>query len=73
MSTLVLVAIILLVVANAVTLFIFARKFGDNKSEKGEEGMRLLLTQLNELNRSVDQKMGEGNKTMHEFMSSQSS
>src|SRR3989344_3693410 len=43
-----------------------------NKKEDGE-GLKLLLTQLNELNRSVDLKMGEGNKTMHEFMNSQSS
>lgn len=43
-----------------------------NKTENGE-GLNLLLTQLNELNRSVDHKIGEGNKTMHEFMNSQSS
>jgi len=60
------------VVANAVALFILARKLSDNKNEKGEGEMKLLLTQLNELSRTVDQKMGEGNKTMHEFMHTQS-
>ena len=50
-----------------------AYKFTHNNKKEGGEGLKLLLTQLNELNRSVDQKMGEGNKTMHEFMNSQSS
>ncbi len=73
MNTFVLVAVILLVVVNAVALFVLAKKFGDNKSEKGEEGMKLLLAQLNELSRTVDYKMGEGHKTMAEFMNAQSS
>ncbi|PIP55446.1 MAG: DNA recombination protein RmuC [Candidatus Zambryskibacteria bacterium CG_4_9_14_3_um_filter_42_9] len=71
MSNLILVAIIILVIANAVTLFIFARKFGDKKDEKGEEGMRLLLTQINEFSRTVDQKMAETNKMMNESMRTQ--
>jgi len=50
-----------------------AYKFTHNNKKEDGEGLKLLLTQLNELNRSVDQKMGEGNKTMHEFMNSQSS
>ena len=71
MSNLVLVAIAFLVLVNAAALFIFARKFGDNKSEKGEEGMKLLLTQLNELSRTVDQKMAETNKMMNESVRAQ--
>jgi len=59
------------VVANVITLFIFARKFGDKKSEKGEEGLKLLLTQLNEFSRTVDQKMSETNKMMNESVRAQ--
>jgi DNA recombination protein RmuC len=70
MNTLIWV-IVALVVANTVTLFIFARKFGDNKSEKGEEGMKLILTQLNEFSRTVDQKMSETNKMMNESVRAQ--
>ncbi|MBX4195896.1 DNA recombination protein RmuC [Candidatus Parcubacteria bacterium] len=45
-----------------------------NKKEEGSgEGLKLLLQQFNELARTMDSKLGEGNKTMHEFMSSQSS
>src|SRR3989344_5937737 len=59
------------VVANVITLFIFARKFGDKKSEKGEEGMKLLLTQLHEFSRTVEQKMSETNKMMNESVRAQ--
>lgn len=71
MNSLVLIAVVLLILVNAIALFIFARKFSDNKSEKGEEGMRLLLTQLNEFSRTVDQKMAETNKMMNESVRAQ--
>lgn len=71
MNGLILAAIILLVIANAVTLFILARKLGDGKNEKGEEGMKLLLAQINEFSRTVDQKMSETNKMMNESVRSQ--
>jgi len=71
MNGLILGAVILLVVANAITFFILARKFGDGKSEKGEEGMKLLLAQLNELSRTVDHKMGETNKMVNESVRAQ--
>ncbi len=71
MSTLILVAIILLVIGNAVTLFILSKKMGDKKDEKGEEGIKLLLTQLHEFSRTVDQKMSESNKMMNESVRAQ--
>lgn len=71
MTDLILVLITLLILVNAVALFIFARKFSNrNKSEEGE-GMKLLLTQLNEFSRSVDQKMTETNKMMNESVRTQ--
>jgi len=73
MSNLILVVVILLVVINAVALFIFAKKFGDKKNsdDNGGEGMKLLLTQLNEFSRTVDQKMSETNKMMNESVRAQ--
>lgn len=61
-----------MIVANAVVLFIFARKFRDKKEEDSGEGMKLLLTQLNELSRTMDSRLGEGTKTMSQFMNTQS-
>lgn len=60
-----------LVVVNAIALFIFAKKFGEKKSENDNEGLKLLLTQLNEFSRTVDQKMSETNKMMNESVRAQ--
>ena len=43
------------------------------KKESGEGELTLLLNQLNTLSQTVDRKLGEGNKSMHEFMNTQSS
>ena len=63
--------IVLLVGLLALNLGIFfvfmKRKDGGEKSE----GMNLLLQQLNELSRTVDQKMTEGNRLMHESVKTQ--
>ena len=61
----------ILVVINAIALFIFAKKFGEKKGDDGGEGMKLLLTQLNEFSRTVDQKMAETNKMMNESVRNQ--
>src|SRR3989344_1358698 len=71
MSYPLLVAIILLVLINAAALFFFARKFsGKIKNDEGE-GMKLLLAQLNEFSRTVDQKMSETNRMMNESVRTQ--
>ncbi len=63
--------IVLLVALFALNLGIFfvfmKKKEGGEKSE----GMNLLLQQLNELSRTVDQKMTEGNRLMHESVKTQ--
>ncbi len=63
--------IVLLVGLFALNLGIFfvfmKKKDGGEKSE----GMNLLLQQLNELSRTVDQKMTEGNRLMHESVKTQ--
>lgn len=71
MTNLVLVVVIVLVIVNAIALIVFARKFGAKKNDDGGEGMKLLLTQLNEFSRSVDQKMSETNKMMNESVRAQ--
>ena len=42
------------------------------KKEEGSESLNVILNQFNNLSRTLDQKLGEGNKTMHEFMNTQS-
>ncbi|MDO8471474.1 MAG: DNA recombination protein RmuC [bacterium] len=71
MSSFILAIAILLVLINAVALFFFARKFGEKKESGEGEGMKLLLTQLHEFSRTVDQKMSETNKMMNESVRAQ--
>src|SRR3989344_5046479 len=73
MNSFILVAVVVLVVViNAIFLFVFARKFQEKKEGESGEGMKLLLTQLNELSRTMDNRLGEGTKTMSQFMNTQS-
>ncbi len=63
---LVILGVILLV--NVYLVFVLTRK----KEERGDgEGMKLLLTQLNELSRTVDHKMSESTKLMNESVRTQ--
>lgn len=58
-------SVVALIVINAAVLIYFARKF--SKKPEGEgEGLQLLLTQLNEFSRSMDQKITDTNKMMNE-------
>jgi DNA recombination protein RmuC len=72
MNTVILVIVSLLVVINAIALFVLAKKFNQKETTSEGEGIKLVLAQLHEFSRTVDQKMNEGNKTVHEFMNSQS-
>lgn len=72
MSNIILVIVLILVLVNAGALFIFARKLNEKKNSGEEgEGMKLLLTQLNELSRTVDKKMAETNKMMSDSVRTQ--
>jgi DNA recombination protein RmuC len=64
------VLLIVLVIGNAVTIFLLFRKSQGGAS--GTESMVLLQNQLENLSRAMDQKLGEGTRTMSEFMSAQS-
>lgn len=65
--TLAILGVILLL--NAFLVF----KLMQGKKEEGSDNLNVLLNQFNNLSRTLDQKLGEGNKTMHQFMDSQSS
>ena len=61
-----------LLVLNMALMVYFARKAASKGEEvKDDSGMRLLLDQLNNLSRTVDQKMGETTKTVSDSMKSQ--
>ncbi len=64
----IIVLLVALFVLNLGIFFVFMKK-----KEGGEksEGMSLMLQQLNELSRTVDQKMTEGNRLMHESVKTQ--
>jgi len=56
------------IIGIVVVIFILLRK-KELKSE--ENGLKLLLEQMNNLSRTVDQKLGESSKLMHESVQSQ--
>ena len=71
MEIVIIAAIVILVILNSVVAYKLLK--GNSQSEKKEdgEGMKLLLTQLNELSRTVDHKLAETNKMMNESVRTQ--
>jgi len=70
--TSILLIILALVIVVLLLWTIFLNK--GNLSKKGEDiGLKLILEQINELNRTVDSKIGENAKQMNESMKHQSS
>ncbi|MFM2357699.1 MAG: hypothetical protein RJA61_436 [Candidatus Parcubacteria bacterium] len=60
----------IIILLNALLLWFFV---GRKKESKGESiGFELLMQQVNELARTVDEKVGESTKTMHESLRHQS-
>jgi DNA recombination protein RmuC len=47
------------------------RKKGEPAAQSSEQGLTLVLQQINELSRTVDAKLGENAKTMHESLKTQ--
>jgi DNA recombination protein RmuC len=68
-TTLLILGSVVIACVNALILYLFWKK--STKKEEGES-MTMLLNQLNSLSNTLDKKLGEGNKTMHEFMNTQS-
>ncbi|MDO8590177.1 MAG: DNA recombination protein RmuC [bacterium] len=69
MTTSTLITGIILVLVNATALFFFYREL--KKKKEGSEGLNLLLTQLNELSRTVDNKMSESTRLMNDSVRAQ--
>jgi len=68
-----LVVLVLVLIAGQAALAFVVWKRGQGGTEpKDTQGMMLLQNQLAELTRSMDSKLGEGTKTMSDFMTTQS-
>lgn len=64
---------ILIIIIGIIVLIILAKLFLTKPEEKKEDGsMQMLLTQINELARTVDSKLTDTNKSMNESMRYQS-
>ena len=70
-ETLVIILILLLFIANAVFIWFVVKRNKGNKEEGNDTGLKLLLEQMNELNRTVDKKMGETTRSVSESMRTQ--
>src|SRR3989338_8107904 len=68
-TALLLIVLGMLAAVNAVVLVIFFRR----RKKGGEDtaGLSLVLQQINELSRTVDAKLGESAKTLHESLKTQ--
>ena len=65
--------IILLLIIVAFLIFILVSKKNGNEKKTDDMGLKLILEQINELNRTVDAKIGESSKQMRESIQNQSS
>jgi DNA recombination protein RmuC len=71
-GTILVILIAIIVILNIVAITILLKRKQDPQANASHEtGMRLLLDQLNNLSKTVDQKIGETNKTMTDSMKSQ--
>ena len=71
-TTLIVIFGLLIVGINGFLVFFVMRKMHKGtEAPKDDIAMKLLLEQMNELNRTVDKKMGETNRTMTDSMKSQ--
>ncbi len=66
------ILLIVLVVGNLATIYLLFKRQQDSNAPQDTQGMMLLQNQLQELTRAMDSKLGEGTRTMAEFMTSQS-
>jgi DNA recombination protein RmuC len=72
MSSTIILGILLVLVTSLLLWLALFKKAGEGK--RGDDiGLKLILEQINELNRTVDTKIGESSKQMHESLKHQSS
>ena len=66
--------IILGVVVGGIVVYVFLNKEkGEKKDDQKELGLNLILQQINELSRTVDNKIGESHKQVNESLKFHSS
>lgn len=70
-NALLIVAVLAILALNAGVLYFVARRRHDEAPKSDDMAMKLLLEQMNELNRTMDKKMGETHRTVTESMKSQ--
>lgn len=65
MQTTLVILVVIAIVANIMLAIALYRKRSDNEGrEAGDSGLKLVLDQMNDLRRTMDQKMGENTKEM---------
>ncbi len=69
-SFLIAIALILLAM-NGVLIWLIAKKKAEPEAKADDSGLKLLLEQMNELNRTVDSRIGESSKMMRDSVMSQ--
>jgi DNA recombination protein RmuC len=73
METLIIILLVLLLLSVAFATWFFLRKFPKQDAPNNStDALQLLMQQMNELTRSVDQKLGDSHKNMHESIRHQS-
>ncbi|MFT7557987.1 MAG: DNA recombination protein RmuC [Planctomycetota bacterium] len=73
METLIIILLGIVIIGGALFAWIFSRRIAKPAETNGsKEGLQLLLQQMNELTRTVDQKLGDSHQTMHESLKHQS-
>lgn len=60
--------IIILIILVAIAIFIMVLNYRRSSGSKDDIGLKLILEQINELNRTVDDKIGRGHRDMRESM-----
>lgn len=70
-TTLVITLVLVLVVTNAAVLFLVLRRKPVEAPKTDDSGLKLLLEQMNELNRTVDRRINETSRTITESMRDQ--
>ncbi|MBI2627746.1 DNA recombination protein RmuC [Candidatus Nomurabacteria bacterium] len=65
--------ILALIFGGIITYFVFGRKKEEENTDQKDLGLNLILTQINELSRTVDNKIGESHKQVRESLQFHSS
>ena len=71
MQTLIIVLLIIIVIGLGIVVALFLK--GKNKEDRPDGSLQLLLQQMNELGRTMDQKLGESQKDINQSMRYQTS